>query len=326
VRHLRAIPGVLSAASSLRTPITDYGWNELAQPEGYRSKSRRDTLMWFNRVSPQYFSTMGTRLQMGRDFTDADNLEASKVMVISEGTARHFFGFANPLGKRIGIGLPGNDNKEDFYQVIGVVNDSKYQRIDEDERLTGFFASGQDADPQARINFEVRYAGPAVPSARAVRSTILSINPNVSLEFRDLETQVNESVMQPRIVALLSGIFGLLALALSAVGLYGVTAYGMSRRRNEIGIRIALGARRGSVIWLALRDVGALLAVGLALGLCGSLALGRLVKSLLYGVRANDPRQLAAAAVILALCAFIAAYLPARRAASLDPLDALREE
>ena len=132
--------------------------------------------------------------------------------------------------------------------------------------------------------------------------------------------------MQPRVVALLSTLFGLLALVLSAVGLYGVTAYGVSRRRNEIGIRIALGAKRWSVIRLALGDVARLLAIGVTVGLGASLALGRLIQSLLYGVRANDPRELVGATVVLIVCAFVAAYLPARRAAALDPLDALREE
>jgi ABC-type antimicrobial peptide transport system permease subunit len=154
----------------------------------------------------------------------------------------------------------------------------------------------------------------------------MSVNPHVSMEFHDLETQVNESVLQPRAVALLSTVFGLLALVLSAVGLYGITAYGASRRRNEFGIRMALGAGRWSVIWLSLKDIALLLAIGIGVGMAGSLALSRFVRSLLYGVQPNDPRQLAVAALILIACAFVAAYLPARCAASLDPLASLREE
>jgi predicted lysophospholipase L1 biosynthesis ABC-type transport system permease subunit len=268
---------------------------------------------------------MGTPRILGRDFTETDNSNAPKVIVISESAARHFFAFANPLGKTIAMDrLPGGG--KDVYQVIGVVRDNKYQSVDEGRRLTAFVAAGQDNDPRSQVNFEVRTSGPVTAWQAAVQSAIMAIDPHISLEFRELETQVNESIMQPRLTALLSGVFGLLALALAAVGLYGITSYGVSRRRNEIGIRIAVGAPRRSVIRLVLKDVGILLVIGIGAGLAGSLALSRLIRSLLYGVRPNDPRQLAAAAVILVACALVAAYIPARRAARLDPLAALREE
>jgi putative ABC transport system permease protein len=326
VSRLRAIPGVVSGSSSLRTPITNFGWNSLVDPEGYRPRSRMDALVWLNRVSPGYFTTMDSPLRLGRDFAGMDGLTTPKVMIVGEATARRFFGFANPLGKTIAMDGPGRSAKKEIYQVIGVVKDSKYQRIGEDERLTAFVVSTQDTEPSPQVSFEVRGAGAVAPLQRAVRSAIMAVNSHVSLEFRDLETQVNESVMQPRVVALLSTAFGLLALLLAAVGLYGVTAYGVSRRRNEIGIRIALGARRRSVIWLALRDVGITLIFGIAVGLAGSLGLSRFIKSLLFGVQPNDPRELASAAAILVLCGFVAAWVPARRAAAVDPLTSLREE
>jgi ABC-type antimicrobial peptide transport system permease subunit len=215
---------------------------------------------------------------------------------------------------------------KDIYQVTGVVEDSRYQLIDEPERLTGFVAAGQDTDPHPRVAFEVRTAGPVTALQPVIQSVITSMNPHLSLEFRSLETQVDESIMQPRVVALLSTVFGSLALVLAAVGLYGITAYGTSRRRNEFGIRIALGAGRWSVIWLALQDIVLLLTIGMGAGLAGSLALSRFIKSLLYEVRPNDPWQLAGAALILIACGLAAAYVPARRAASIDPLTSLREE
>ena len=324
VERLRATPGVVSASSSLRTPITDFEWNELVEPEGYQPKSRMDTLIWLNRVSPGYFATLGTRLIQGREFEDTDSSNAPKVMIIGENAARHFFGFVNPLGKTIAMDRPSSG--KDNYRVIGVVEDSRYRLIDEPESLTGFVAAGQDTDPHPRVSFEVRTAIPANALQPAIQSVIVSMNPHLSLEFRSLETQVNESVMQPRIVALLSTIFGLLALVLAAVGLYGITAYGVSRRRNEIGIRIALGAQRWPVIWLSLKDVALLLAIGVSAGLGGSLALSRFIRSLLYGVQPNDPLQLAGAVAILIVCTFVAAYVPARRAAGVDPLASLREE
>ena len=148
----------------------------------------------------------------------------------------------------------------------------------------------------------------------------------MSLEFRNFETQVKESLLQQRIVALLAAIFGSLALVLAMVGLYGVTNYAVARRKSEIGIRIALGAGRRGVVWLIMRDMVMLLAVGLPVGLAVSLGVGRLVASLLYGVRPNDPWQLAGAVILLAVATAVAAYLPARRAARLDPMAALREE
>jgi ABC-type antimicrobial peptide transport system permease subunit len=160
----------------------------------------------------------------------------------------------------------------------------------------------------------------------AVRSAISGVNRDISLEIREFESEVSESLLQPRIVALLSSVFGALALLLAMVGLYGITAYAVARRRAEIGVRIALGARPGSVIRLMLRDLALPLAVGISLGLGASLAAGRLVTSLLYGVRPNDPAQLAVAALILSAAAALAGYLPARRAARLDPMIALREE
>lgn len=325
VRRLRALPGVVAAASSLRTPITNYGWNEMVQPEGYRPKSRMDTLLWLNRVSPRYFSTMNTPVLLGRDFAERDSSKTPRVVIIGESTARHFWGTANPLGKTIGFGVPGGGDKKELYQVVGVVKDSKYQRINEQERHTAFVPSGQDADPAARVIFEVRFSGTTPPVA-AVRDTIASANSSMSLTFQNLETQVNESVGQQKLIALLSTAFGLLALALAVVGLYGVTAYGVSRRRNEIGVRIAMGATRGSVILLAMGDVARVLAIGIAVGVAASLVVGRFVTSLLYGVRPNDPRALAGPALVLAACAFFAAYLPAKKAADIDPMAALREE
>jgi ABC-type antimicrobial peptide transport system permease subunit len=222
--------------------------------------------------------------------------------------------------------LPGSKDKRQIYQVVGVVKDVKYSRIDEKPRRTVYLALTQDTDPWTTIRFEIRLDGPVEALIPSIRSTISGVNRDLSLEFRNFETQVNESLLQPRIVALLSSVFGSLALGLAMVGLYGITSYAVAQRRAEIGIRMALGAQRRSVVWLILRDVVLVLAVGMGLGLAASLAAGRLITSLLYDVRSNDPAQLAGAAVTLAAATAIAACLPARRAALLDPMAALREE
>jgi putative ABC transport system permease protein len=326
VERLREIPGVASASSSVMTPISDWFWNESVSPEGYSSKGNDDTLVNLNRVSPGYFQTMRTPLLLGRDFSGHDDLSAPKVMIINESVAHRFFAPANPIGKTIGLPASGSPGKKDVYQVIGVVKDAKYGAVGEAPQLTAYVAHAQDASPWPSVSFEVRSEIPADRLIPAIRSAIGAVNRGISLEFRNFETQVEESLLQSRMVALLSGFFGGLALLLAMIGLYGVTAYGVARRQGEIGIRMALGAQQGAVIWLVLRDVVAMLAVGAVLGLAASLAAGRLVASLLYGVKSYDPAPLAIAALLLGAATGIAAYLPARRAARLDPMVALREE
>jgi len=302
------------------TPISPQGWAQPVQPEGMTADSPRDRLVFLNRVSPGYFKTLRTPLLLGRDFNERDDLHSPKVMLINESTARQFFGAADPLGKTIGL------NQNDVYQIVGVVKDTRYNTINEQPRRIAYVAAGQDPEPESSMRFAVR-SGVAVETLiPAVRSAISGVNRDISLEIREFETQVSESLLQPRMVALLSSVFGVLALLLAMVGLYGITAYTVARRRAEIGVRIALGARPGSVIRLMLQDLALPLAVGISLGLGASLAAGRLVNSLLYGVRPNEPAQLAAAALILAAAAMLAGYLPARRAARLDPMIALREE
>ena len=318
--RLRALPGVAAAASSFLTPISPEGWAQPVQPEGAAPKSPKDTLMFLNRVSPGYFATLRTPLLLGRDFSDRDGLNAPRAMIVNELAARQFFGAANPIGKTIGMG------KDEVYQIIGVVKDTKYNRINEGERRIGYLAAGQDAEPPPSVRFTLRSDVPVetlIPSARAA---IAGVNRGISLEFRNLETQVSESLLLPRTVALLSTVFGSLALVLAMVGLYGITSYAVTRRKGEIAIRMALGARRGAVVRMMLRDVAVLLALGMTAGLAAALWAGRLVTSLLFGVRPRDPWQLAGAVAILAAATTVAAYLPARRAARLDPMTALREE
>jgi len=323
VERLRAIPGVESAASSNLTPISGSAWNELVSPEGYTPKSESDALVYFNRISPGYFATMGQPLVLGRDFSEHDNAGAPRVMVIDESAARRFFGRVNPLGKRITGDEPGTQS---VYQVIGVVKDIKYKRVDEEHLLAAYVPSAQDTDPWSEVSFEIRSAVPVETFIPAVRAAIGQADSGISLEFRNFETQVNDSLLQPRMVALLSSFFGGLALLLAMIGLYGVTAYSVARRQSEIGIRMALGAQAGSVVWLVLREVAVILVIGTALGLAASLATGRLVASLLYGIKPDAAAPFAIAALVLAIATGIAAYLPAHRASRLDPMSALREE
>jgi predicted permease len=321
---LRQIPGVAEAATSNIAPMGREGWAQMAKPEGYVAQSRNDTLVFLNRVSPGYFSTMRTPLLMGRDFDDRDTLTSPRVTIIAESTARKFFGTTNPIGKNIGM----DDELDKFvpYQVIGVVKDAKYNRINETPRQLMYFAEEQDAKPRSGINFEIRSETPVESLIPSVRSAIGGVNKDIALVFQSFETQVNETMLQPRVVATLASAFAALALLLAMIGLYGITAYAVTRRSGEIGIRMALGAQRGSVIWLIMGDIVVLVAAGTVFGIAGSLAVGRLVTSLLYGIRPNDPMELTGAVLTLILFTAVAAYLPARRAARLDPMRALHDQ
>jgi predicted permease len=320
---LQSTPGVVSAASMVLTPIGRAGWAFGVEPEGFVSKQRGDDVLFLNRVSEDYFQTLQTPLIVGRAFSPRDDLAAPLAIVINETAARDFFGSANPVGRTIGM---KERNGTDVYQVVGVVKDAKYNRLNEEPRRIGYLAAAQEREPSGQLNYAVRTAGPVAGAAPAVRRAMALVSGDIALNFRDLETQVNDSLLRPRLVALLSTIFGGLALLLAVVGLYGVTSYAVAQRKSEIGIRMALGAQAGSVVRLMLRDVALFVGAGIAVGLAVSLEAGHLVESLLFGVRFRDPMVLAVAGMVLAAAIGVAAYLPARRAAQGDPMAALRED
>jgi putative ABC transport system permease protein len=239
LRDLRALPGVRSAASSMWTPVTRFFWNMDVHAEGYTPRPiEDDTLVNFNRVSPGYFRTVESPLLMGRDFSDADTLTSSKVMIIGVATARHFWGTANPIGKTISL----DDSKKNSYQVIGVVKDAKYGSLDEPLQMTAFVAASQDSEPGPESNFEIRFDGPAEALIPAVRSAIAAANKDAALEIQTLDAHVSDTLVQPRLVALLSSFFGFLALLLASIGLYGVFSYVAARRRGG-GERSGFGWR-----------------------------------------------------------------------------------
>jgi predicted permease len=308
----------------MMAPVGHDFWNQDARPQGYqRQPGEEDVLVNLNRVSPGYFRTMETSLLMGRDFSDRDTLASPKAMIVGEETARHFWPNQNPIDKTIAMDGPGHDVT---YQVIGVARNAKYAELDEPLIKTGFVASTQDPEPGSEQYFEIRFDGPAEAVIAAVRPVIAAINKDAALEIRTLDERISDSLVQPRLVALLSSFFGFLALLLATIGLYGVISYAAARRRGEIGIRMALGAAEGAVTWLVLRDVAFILTIGTALGVGVSVVAGRFIKSLLFGLEATNPATLALAAAVLCTSAIFAAYLPAHRAAKMDPMTALREE
>jgi putative ABC transport system permease protein len=325
LEHLRALPGVRSIGHSSVTPLSGSSWNDNLEIEGYTSKSRYDTLVYFNEVSDRYLETMGIDLVAGRDFNAHDTTESPKVAIVNQTVSQKFFGGQNPIGKRY---RTENGNKmSDWVEIVGVMKDTKYGTLREETLPTAYVPASQNAKPRESITFEVRAAaGAPTVLISAVKSAIAQVNRDVSLQFKTLAVQVDESLARERLLATLSGFFGGLALMLAMIGLYGVMSYNVARRRNEIGIRMALGAEQARVLRMVLGEVAILISIGLAIGLGTAIGTTRFVESFLYGMKPNDPWTLSLAAGVLALVAVLAGFLPARRASRLDPMSALRDE
>jgi predicted permease len=323
LNRMRAIPGVEGAASTNIVIISGNGWNDGIQILGQNAQERM--VPWFNRISPGYFRTIGTALVAGRDFDDRDTTSAPEVAIVNQEFSRKFLGGANPIGISFRV-LVGPGELQHVYQVVGLVKNSKYQSLREDFKPQVFVAESQNKTPGLGVHFMLRSTLPLGSLMAAVKKTVLDENSQISLQFQVFTTQVQESLLRERLMATLSGFFGFLAVALATVGLYGVISYMVERRRNEIGIRIALGANRANVLTLVLREAGVLLVAGLGIGIALTLAAGRAAVSLLFGLQPNDPVTIGASVAGLAVVAVAASLWPAMRAARVEPMVALREE
>jgi predicted permease len=268
---------------------------------------------------------MGTSLLAGRDFDQRDNLSSPKVAIVNEVFAKQLFEGANPIGHSFRI--QGDANKpDDVFQIIGLVRNTKYYDLREDFVPIAFRPADQDPDPGANATYVLRASGPTADILNGIKATAAEVFPDTGLQFTALTSQLKDSLMRDRLMATLSGAFGLLAALLATLGLYGVIAFMVARRRNEIGVRMALGADRASVVRLVLAEAGLLVGIGIAVGTGLSLWAGRTASALLFGLKPYDPATIAGAIALLAGVALLASYAPARRAARLDPMDALREE
>ncbi|HEU4835422.1 MAG TPA: ABC transporter permease [Pyrinomonadaceae bacterium] len=318
---VKAIPGVQAASFAYFT-FHQGSWTSPAYTrERPDHPEDRDSLR-NNIVGPDFFAAMGIPLVQGRGFGPQDTINSQKVAVVSESMARQFFPSGSPVGKRFGI--DGPDSTEAL-EVIGVVKDAKYGELTEDVSPIAYYPHSQL--PDVLGNLVVRFSGPASAVVPQVRQTIKQIDRNLPIDdVVSLEDHVGRSLVQQKLVARLASFFGLLALLLACVGLYGVMSYGVARRTNEIGIRMALGAQGRSVLWLVLREALLLVVIGLVVGVLASLALTKTAASLLYELKPNDPLTIALATLVLSAVALIAGYLPARRAARVDPMVALRDE
>ena len=319
------VPGVASAAASVVTPVSGSTWQYAIERIDDRVLGEKDRGVYVNIVTPGWFQTFGTRFLGGRDFTDRDTKAAPHVVIVNEAFARKFTNGGNPIGHH--FRQPEYPDRPAFDQeIVGYVKDAVYRSLRAPVPPTMYLPIAQQAEPPSGISISVRAAGgqPALLT-KSVAAALSSVSPDITMTFRPLAEQVDNSLIQERVVAMMSGFFGGLALLLAGLGLYGVTSYAVNRRRTELGIRLALGAAPGRVIGLVLRRVGVLVGAGVVVGGTVSWILARFVATLLYGLQPHDPLTLAGAAMILGAIGALAGWLPARRASRIDPARVLRE-
>ncbi len=334
--RLNSLPGVRSASFSLYSPFNDCCWSSGISVEGYTPRQKDGMSAFWNRISPRYFETLGTKILLGRAIDERDTPTARRVAVVTQAFAERYFPNENPIGKRFGI---GDDSHRGDLEIVGVVENAKYHSPrDEPARMAflpllqvGPEASEQPQSPEYRSNFihalEVRTAGDPAGFGGEVREALREVDPNLTvLRLATLPDQISRTLNQENVVAELATFFAFLALLLACIGLYGLMAYTVERRTSEIGIRMALGAPRGAVLGMIIREIWVQAMIGLAIGIPTALAAGRLIASQLYDVKASDPTTSGAAALMLLVCLTIAGYLPALRASGIDPVQALRHE
>jgi putative ABC transport system permease protein len=321
--RLRAIPGVDSAATVGTIPLGGGSWSNNVWIDGTDSQQQKNSM--FNSVSEDYFKTMQTPLLAGREFDRHDTAASTRVAVVNQAFADRFTNGASPVGKRFWRQRTPRA-PETMYEIVGLVRNTKYMDLREDFHPIAFTPESQALRQDASIQVMLRSRLLLGDLMSSVKRTVAQTSPEIVIEFDSLNNIVEGSLLRERLMATLSGFFGLLAAALAIIGLYGVMSYMVARRTNEIGIRMALGADRANVLALVLREAGQLLAFGLAVGTALAVAAGFAARAMLCGLTPYDPLTLAMAMAGLAAVALTASYLPAQRAAKLDPMVALREE
>jgi macrolide transport system ATP-binding/permease protein len=333
--RFHAIPGVLKVGLATYTPMEENNWGSGVKVQGDPDLNKGAS--WVKGTS-EYFDSVGTHVVMGRGFTSQDRLNGLPVAVVNQEFAKQFFGKRNPIGHRFGFSGPGHAGMDGAHEIVGVVEDTTYTSVYWKDHAMYFLPLTQLAGSANDPNFPIdkdqsMYAGALVIQTahpipgfeKTVGDTLASINPNLTIvKFQTFQQQIDDRFIEERLIARLTSLFGLLALLLAAIGLYGVTSYTVVRRTPEIGIRMALGAQRIRVVGLVMRGAMLQALTGLAIGIPVSIFCVRYVKSQLYEITSVNTAVMAGAIGVLALAAFIAGMIPARRAASINPVQALR--
>ena len=322
---MQRLPGVRSVGATSSAEINDSEHTSNITVAGYKDKPDEDMNVQQSLVTPGYFSALNVPFLAGRGITDADNAQTAKVVVVNEKFAKYFFGSPQQaIGRYFGRG-GGNGTKIDT-QIVGVVKDAKHRTVRGDVDRTVFQPYLQDLGPEA-LTFYIRTTQSPQSAQSSIRTAMQSLDSKLVLDsFVSMEEQIDTSLGVERMIALLAAAFAALALFMAAVGLYGVLAYSTAQRTREIGVRMALGASRRSVLKMVLMEVLWLVGAGIVVFLPLTLLLTRTLRSQLYGVSSHDPSTIGIVTLLLAAVAIFSAALPARRAAKVDPMVALRYE
>ncbi|HVN03693.1 MAG TPA: ABC transporter permease [Bryobacteraceae bacterium] len=319
LQEVQQTPGVLTAASTTHVPLWGGSWTHGVRVGSTEGDSK------FTWVSPDYFRTMGIPVMWGRAFNQNDSNTSTRAAIVNEAFVRKFAGGRDPIGLTLRTGEEPN-YPSTVYEIVGVVTDTKYNDVRGISPIQAFAPATQLPNQGPWANLLIYSKVPSNALIATLKRKLAHDHPEVITEFGNFQQVVRDRFLQERMMATLSGFFGGLAAILAMVGLYGVVSYMVARRRNEIGVRLALGADRRQVIAMVMREAGRMLAIGIVIGTGLSLAAGRSARSLLFGLKANDPSTFVAAGLLLAAIAVAASFIPARRAARLDPMAALRDE
>ena len=320
--RIEAIPGVRSTSLSSHALISNSASIMSVEAEGYTPHPGEDTTAYAQAIGDNFFNTMEIPLLMGRGFNSRDDENAPKVAVINETMARTYFSSDNPIGKRFRVKA-----FKAQVEVVGMVRDAKYSSVRRKTPPAFYIPYLQRATGLGQMSFEVRTEGNPTEMVTAIRQVVQEVDKNLPLfDVKTQSEQVNATLAQERLFARLSSFFGLLALMLACIGLYGLMSYAVARRTHEIGIRMALGAKGGDVLWMVMREILTLVLIGIAIGLPAALAAMQLISSMLFGLTATDPLTICVATLFMIAVAAFAGYLPARRASRVDPMVALRYE